>query len=89
MEVCPQYHESSSFIGPAPLGQVRLHNSHPTGGYHKEDRLHAIMEDGGIADCGNAQNCVKVCPKDIPLTQAIGELGRQTTMQWLRDMFTK
>ncbi|NLG43374.1 MAG: succinate dehydrogenase iron-sulfur subunit, partial [Phycisphaerae bacterium] len=33
------------------------------------------------------QNCVKVCPKDIPLTQAIGELGRQTTMQWLRDLF--
>ena len=63
------------------------HNSHPTGQFYKDERLHAIMEKGGIADCGNAQNCVKVCPKDIPLTQAIGELGRQTTMQWLRDFF--
>ena len=89
MEVCPQFHEDSLFIGPAPLGQVALHNSHPTGGYHKDDRLHAIMEPGGVADCGNAQNCVKICPKDIPLTQAIGELGRQTTMQWIRDMFVK
>ena len=89
MEVCPQYHPDSEFIGPAPLGQVRLHNSHPTGGYSKEDRLHALMEPGGIADCGNAQNCVKVCPKDIPLTEAIGELGRQTTVQWLRDLFVK
>jgi succinate dehydrogenase / fumarate reductase iron-sulfur subunit len=87
MEVCPQFHQDSKFIGPAPLGQVRMHNSHPTGGYFKEDRLHAIMGVGGIADCGNAQNCVKVCPKDIPLTKAIGELGRQTTIQWLRDLF--
>lgn len=89
MEACPQFHQGSRFMGPAPLGQVRLHNSHPTGGYFKEDRLHALMEPGGIADCGNAQNCVKVCPKDIPLTQAIGELGRQTTVQWLRDLFVK
>ncbi|MCK4340615.1 MAG: succinate dehydrogenase iron-sulfur subunit [Phycisphaerae bacterium] len=89
MEVCPQFHKDSKFIGPAALGQVRLHNTHPTGQYFKEDRLHALMEPGGIADCGNAQNCVKVCPKDIPLTQAIGELGRQTTMQWLRDLFVK
>ena len=87
MEACPQYQKDSEFIGPAPLAQVRLHNSHPTGGYFKEERLHAIMGPGGLADCGNAQNCVKVCPKDIPLTEAIGALGRQTTAQWLRDMF--
>jgi succinate dehydrogenase / fumarate reductase iron-sulfur subunit len=89
MEVCPQFHQDSKFIGPAPLAQVTLHNSHPTGKFFKEDRLHALMEDGGIADCGNAQNCVKVCPKDIPLTDAIGDLGRQTTIQWLRDLFVK
>ncbi len=86
MEACPQYHDDSAFIGPAPLGQVYLHNTHPTGGFFKADRLHALMGPGGIADCGNAQNCVKVCPKDIPLTQAIGDLGRQTTRQWLRDL---
>ena len=86
MEVCPQFHGGSKFIGPAPLGQVRMHNLHPTGGYFNDERLHAIMGVGGVADCGNAQNCVKVCPKDIPLTEAIGELGRQTTVQWLRDL---
>jgi succinate dehydrogenase / fumarate reductase iron-sulfur subunit len=89
MEACPQFHKDSQFIGPAPLGQVRLHNSHPTARFFSEERLHAIMEPGGIADCGNAQNCAKVCPKDIPLTEAIGQLGRQTTMQWLRDLFVK
>lgn len=89
MEACPQYHQDSKFIGPAPLGQVHLHNSHPTGGYFKDDRLHAIMGEGGISDCGNAQNCVKVCPKDIALTEAIGVLGRQTTSQWLKDLLMK
>ena len=89
MEACPQFHPGSEFIGPAPIGQVRLHNSHPTGGYFKEDRLHELMGPGGISDCGNAQNCVKVCPKDIPLTEAIGEIGRQTTIQWLRDLFVR
>ncbi len=89
MEACPQVHDGSGFIGPASLGQTLLHNSHPTGAYFKADRLHALMEKGGIADCGNAQNCVKVCPKDVPLVQAIGELGRQVTVQWLRDIFVK
>jgi len=87
MEACPQYHDGVDFIGPAPLGQVELHNTHPTGAYFKQDRLHVLMEKGGIAGCGNAQNCAKVCPKDIPLTEAIGHLGRQTTSQWLRDLF--
>ena len=71
------------------LGQVDLHNSHPTGKYLNEERLHAVMGPGGITDCGNAQNCIEVCPKDIPLTDAIAKLGRQTTMQLLRDMFIK
>jgi succinate dehydrogenase / fumarate reductase iron-sulfur subunit len=89
MEACPQFHEGSDFIGPALIGQVDLHNSHPTGQFAKGERLHAVMGKGGITDCGNAQNCVKVCPKDIPLTDAISRVGRQTTMQWLRDMFVR
>lgn len=89
MEACPQYHDDSKFIGPAPLAQVNMHIKHPTGAYHKEDRLHAIMGDGGITDCGNAQNCVEVCPKKIPITTAIGELGTDTTIQWLKDIFRK
>lgn len=86
MEVCPQYNDRSDFIGPAPLAQVRLFNAHPTGHMNAHERLEAIMGRGGIADCGNAQNCVEVCPKDIPLTEAFGELGRQTTVFWLKQL---
>jgi succinate dehydrogenase / fumarate reductase iron-sulfur subunit len=87
MAACPQFRHGSRFIGPAPLAQVRLMNAHPTGRYDKTERLHAIMAEGGLSDCGNAQNCVRVCPKEIPLTTAIGELGRQVTGQLLKDLF--
>jgi succinate dehydrogenase / fumarate reductase iron-sulfur subunit len=54
----------------------------------KEDRLHALMEEGGISDCGNAQNCVQVCPKGIPLTESIAVAGRDTTKQAFHDVFS-
>ena len=34
------------------------------------------MGEGGILDCANAQNCVRACPKDIPLTESIAEVNR-------------
>lgn len=86
MAACPQFGPGYDFVGPAPLGQVRLMNAHPTGRFNKEERLHAIMGEGGLSDCGNAQNCVRVCPKEIPLTTAIGELGRQVTVQLVKDV---
>jgi succinate dehydrogenase / fumarate reductase iron-sulfur subunit len=89
MEACPQYHDGSEFMGPAPLAQVRLFNAHPTGRMNAHERLDAIMGRGGIADCGNAQNCAEVCPKEIPLTEAFGELGRATTARWLKSLFGK
>jgi len=89
MEVCPQYNDRSDFMGPAPLAQVRLFNSHPTGRMNAHERLEAIMGKGGLVDCGNAQNCVEVCPKEIPLTEAFGELGRQTTVFWLQTLLQK
>jgi len=87
MDACPQFGPARDFIGPAPLAQVLLMNNHPTGKYSRADRLHTIMGDGGLTDCSNAQNCVRVCPKEVPLTTAIGKLGRQTTAQIFRDLF--
>jgi succinate dehydrogenase / fumarate reductase iron-sulfur subunit len=37
------------------------------------------MGQGGVADCGKAQNCVEVCPKEIPLVDSIADVSRQTT----------
>jgi succinate dehydrogenase / fumarate reductase iron-sulfur subunit len=87
MEACPNVGEHSDFIGPAPISQVRLFNAHPTGAMSADERLEALMADGGISECGNAQNCVKACPKHIPLTTSIADLNRQTTLYALKKAF--
>jgi succinate dehydrogenase / fumarate reductase iron-sulfur subunit len=81
LEVCPQVNEKSDFVGAAILSQVRLFNAHPSGAMHMKERLAAVMGSGGVADCANAQNCVEVCPKDIPLTESIAEVNRQAIRQ--------
>lgn len=87
LEACPNVNSKSDFMGPAPLSQVRLFNAHPTGAMNKAERLRAIMGPGGIAGCGNSQNCVQVCPKGIPLTTSIAVLNRATAGQSFRDFF--
>lgn len=87
-EACPQVNSNSPFIGPAAISQVRLFNTNPVGAMQKKDRLHVLMEEGGIADCGNAQNCVKVCPKNIPLTDSIAAISRDVTVQSFKDLFS-
>ncbi len=89
MEACPQFNEKTGFVGAAVISQVRLFNTHPTGQALKADRLHALMGDGGIHECGYAQNCVEVCPKDIPLTRSIAEVGGQVMKQALIDLFRR
>ena len=89
LEVCPQVSKGNDFVGAAAIGQTLLQNLHPTGQLGRDERLDALMGPGGIADCGNAQNCVAACPKDIPLTEAIAEIGRQTTLKLLKDMFRR
>jgi succinate dehydrogenase / fumarate reductase iron-sulfur subunit len=83
LEACPQYNASSKFIGPAAINQVRLFNLHPSGAMHKNQRLDALMADGGVADCGKAQNCVEVCPKEIPLVDSLAVVARDTTKRLL------
>src|SRR5438094_6923665 len=89
MEVCPQFNDKTNFVGAATIAQVKLFNVHPSGKVFKEDRLHALMGDGGIQECGYAQNCVEACPKDIRLTTAIADVGGQVMKQAIKDIFTR
>jgi len=76
---------NSGFIGAHAISQAMLFNNHPTGAALANERLDELSGPGGIATCGNAQNCVSVCPKEIPLTTSIAKAGRATTIR----MFTK
>jgi succinate dehydrogenase / fumarate reductase, iron-sulfur subunit len=81
LEACPNVSSRSNFIGPFAIGQVQLFNTHPTGAMNKEERLEALMDKGGLQECGNSQNCVRSCPKGIPLTTAIAATNRDMTKQ--------
>ncbi|HEY0078780.1 MAG TPA: succinate dehydrogenase iron-sulfur subunit [Pyrinomonadaceae bacterium] len=82
LEACPQY-EGDQYIGPQAIAQVRYLNMHPTGVMTRDERLSGITGDDGITNCGNAQNCVRVCPMSIPLTKAIYEENRETIIHGL------
>ena len=70
------------------ISQAVLFNSHPNGESTKGDRTQALI-DNGLNNCGNAQNCVQACPKDIPLTDSIARANREATTytieKWLMD----
>jgi len=95
LEACPQYtlepdetKWDKSFVGAAVISQVRYFNMHETGAQLKKKRLDALAGPGGINDCGNSQNCVKVCPKEIPLTESIGAVGRSVTVHKIKQFFS-
>ena len=88
LEVCPQVNEKSDFIGAMAINQVNLFNGQPLGKAAKHERLRSLMAPGGIEDCGNAQNCVKACPKEIPLVDSIANVNKQIT-QNLFDLLKK
>ncbi len=86
LEACPQYNDKSAFIGASAIGQAHLFNMNPTGKNLKKDRLDELMGPGGVVDCGNAQNCVRVCPKGIPLTDAIAAIGGEVTVHAVKKL---
>jgi len=62
MEVCPQFNvETGLWRGDDCAGEALQRPPH--GKVFKEERLRALAGDGGIQECGYAQNCVEVCPR--------------------------
>lgn len=78
-----------SFMGAHALSQAMRFNDHPVGKSIAGDRLEALAGPGGVSTCGNAQNCVAVCPKDIPLTTSIAQAGRATTIYTIKKFFDR
>jgi succinate dehydrogenase / fumarate reductase, iron-sulfur subunit len=87
LEACPQYTAVNKFVGAAVINQARLFNDHPTAAALKEERLDALMEEGGVQDCGKSGNCVEVCPKQIPLMESIATVQRQATVHVIKKLF--
>ena len=77
------------FVGAHAISQAVLFNAHPTGQMTAGARLDALSAEGGIQICGNAQNCVSVCPKKIPLTTSIARAGRAVTIHKIKKWFDR
>ncbi|MCL4221897.1 MAG: succinate dehydrogenase iron-sulfur subunit [Phycisphaerales bacterium] len=95
LDACPQYHKEEdegkwdrSFVGAAVVNQARLFNEHGTGRVLKPERLDALMGPGGLDACGKAENCVKVCPKNIPLVESIAAVNRAITIHGFKRIFS-
>ena len=69
------------------MSQIRLFNDNPTGDMRNLNGCDGSWE-GGIAGCGNAQNCVRVCPKKIPLTESLSIIGREASKQAIKDFLS-
>ena len=78
-----------NFLGAHAISQAMLFNAHPTGKMIADERMEALTDRGGIQMCGNAQNCVSVCPKGIPLTRSIARAGRAATLWAIRRFFDR
>ncbi|MFI5333699.1 MAG: succinate dehydrogenase iron-sulfur subunit [Chlamydiales bacterium] len=87
-ESCPQVNRFSKFIGPATISMARRFNADPVGKLAAQERIRPLMEEGGVSDCGNAQNCARVCPKKIPLTESIAVMGREVMKQAVHDLIS-
>lgn len=73
LEACPQYHDHSPFFGAQAVAMHAL--------FAKPDKISALMEPGGLEDCGNAQNCERVCPMRLPLVETLAKLGKRATLK--------
>jgi len=101
LEACPQFQKvdaprefetdayDRSFLGAQAISQAVLFNNHPVGKMNASERLDALTGEGGIQICGNSQNCVAVCPKEIPLTTSIARAGRATTLYSIKKWFDR
>ncbi len=77
------------FVGAHAISQAMLFNSHPVGKNMANERMESLTSAGGIQECGNAQNCVAVCPKEIPLTTSIARAGRAATVYAIKKIFDR
>jgi succinate dehydrogenase / fumarate reductase, iron-sulfur subunit len=83
LEACPEVHKGGPFVGAAQLHHLeRAHRMAPDE-TERRRLVDLAIGEGGVADCGKAQNCVEVCPVELPLVDSIQRLSRAATQRVL------
>jgi len=83
LDACPETHQAASFAGPAAFGLYHAATLHGAAANP------ALLDAGGIADCGHALNCVEVCPESIPLDDALAQASQDTTRTFLASLLKR
>ncbi|HIC89172.1 MAG TPA: succinate dehydrogenase iron-sulfur subunit, partial [Anaerolineae bacterium] len=72
---CPSYWANPDYLGPAAIVQAHrfIFDSRDQGA---QERLEILNESEGVWRCRTIFNCVEACPREIDITQAIGEVKK-------------
>lgn len=70
---CPSFWADDEYVGPAAIVQAHrfIFDSRDTAA---DERLKILAEQEGVWRCRTVFNCTTACPRDIKVTQAIGEV---------------
>lgn len=72
---CPSFWANDEYVGPAAIVQAHrfIFDSRDRAG---QQRLKILSQQMGVWSCRTAFNCTDACPREIKVTQAIGEVKR-------------
>ena len=72
---CPSFWAQPSYVGPAAIVNAHrfIFDSRDQGA---AERLKILSDQFGVFRCHTIFNCTEACPRDIQITQAIGEVKR-------------
>jgi succinate dehydrogenase / fumarate reductase iron-sulfur subunit len=72
---CPSFWASGDYVGPAAIVQAHrfIFDSRDTAA---AQRLEVLNQQFGVWRCRTAFNCTNACPREIPVTQLIGEVKK-------------
>jgi succinate dehydrogenase / fumarate reductase iron-sulfur subunit len=72
---CPSFWANGEYVGPAAI--VNAHRFiFDSRDQAAADRLRVLNDQFGVYRCHTIFNCTEACPRDIQITQAIGEVKR-------------
>jgi succinate dehydrogenase / fumarate reductase iron-sulfur subunit len=82
---CNPAQTDEQYIGPAAIVKgYRFYFDEREGADARERRLELLQEEHGVWQCHTQFSCTTVCPKDIPITEEIQELKRESVRQNLK-----
>jgi succinate dehydrogenase / fumarate reductase iron-sulfur subunit len=72
---CPSFWANDKYVGPAAIVNAHrfIFDSRDRAG---AERLKILSDQWGVYRCHTIFNCTEACPRDIQITQAIGEVKR-------------